>query len=162
LIDHARFSHVGNPSVNHHRRIQHQGPRPLDLFRKFHVRDDEPKIILCLEQSRDAYVTDENHHEAQTHHVDPGIKVELHRRLQRIPQEIGQEYPHDQPDIHRRDRRNPFPGREPVDHHNGDGREHHPDEQDVRIGELVLAHDLCRPDTQSGNNEYEDGADQSQ
>ena len=78
LVDHAGLGNVGDPAVDHDRGVEHERTRPFDLFREFHVGDDEPKVILGLQQRRDADVADEDHHEAREHHVHPGVQVELH------------------------------------------------------------------------------------
>ncbi len=49
LVDHPRLGDVGDPPVDHDRRVEHQRTRAFDLLREFHVGDDEPKIVLGLE-----------------------------------------------------------------------------------------------------------------
>ena len=64
LIDDARLGDVGDPPVDHDRGIEHQRTRAFDLLREFHVGDDEPKIVLGLEERRDADIADEDRDEA--------------------------------------------------------------------------------------------------
>ena len=99
LVDHPRLGHVGDPAVDHHRGVQHQRPRALDFLGELHVGDDEPEIILRLEQGRDADVADQDHQGARDHHVHPRVQVMLHRRLEGLGDEVGQEDPDDHAEI---------------------------------------------------------------
>src|SRR5262249_38103680 len=44
-VDDPRFTDIGNPAVNNYAGVQNQRPRPLNLFRKLHIGDDEAELV---------------------------------------------------------------------------------------------------------------------
>ena len=141
LVDHAGLGDVGDPAVDDDRGVEHQGPRSLDLLGELDVGDDEAEIVLGLEQRGDADVAHEDHEDARDSHVDLVVQVELHRRLDRVVDEVAQEDADDHPEVEGGDRLDALPRREQVAGDHSDGGDHHADEDDVRIGKLILADD---------------------
>ena len=52
-----RFDQVGDPTVDDHARIEHVRLDPFHLLGKFHVGNDEAKVIFGLQEHADADVT---------------------------------------------------------------------------------------------------------
>ena len=65
LVDDPRLGHVGDPAVDDDRGVEHQRPCPLDLLGELHVGDDEPEVVLGLEQGADADVADDDHEQPE-------------------------------------------------------------------------------------------------
>ena len=55
-VDEPRITDIGNPAVDDDTGVQHQRPSPLHLLGKLHVGDDEPELVLGLQQRRDGDV----------------------------------------------------------------------------------------------------------
>ena len=53
-VDEPRITDIGNPAVDDDAGVQDQRPAALDLLGKFDVGDDEAKLVLGLQQRRDA------------------------------------------------------------------------------------------------------------
>ena len=51
LVDHPGLGDVGDPAVDDDRGVQDQRPRTLDLLGELDVGDDEPEVVLGLEQA---------------------------------------------------------------------------------------------------------------
>ena len=80
----------------------------------------------------------------------------------RVCDQVAQEDPDDDAEIKGRDRLDPLAGGEQVAGDDGDRAEHDADEDEVGIGEVVLADDPRHPDAQAGDDQHEDGPDQDQ
>ena len=68
------------------RGVEHQRARPLDFLGELHVGDDEPEVVLGLEQRADADVADDDREERRDDRLADivrafGGKNEAERRL---------------------------------------------------------------------------------
>ena len=120
------------------------------------------KSSLVWSKRDDADVAHEDAEDAREGHVDLGVQVELHGRLGRVRDQVAQEDPDDHAEINGRDRLDPLPRGEQVAGDDGERAEHQRDEDEIRIGEVVLADDLRHPDGQAGDDQHEGGPDDDQ
>ncbi len=160
LVDDAGFGDVGDAAVDDDGGVEHERSGPLDLLGELDVGDDEAEVVLGLEQRRDADEADEYVQEGGEHEVDALVKVELHRGLEGVLQQVREEDADDQTDVDRRDRLDALAGSEHVGDDRDDCGQHDADEDDVRAAELALSDDPRRPDSDAAGYEHEDGPDE--
>src|SRR5262249_6230012 len=102
-VDNPRITNIGNPAIDDDTRVQDQRPRPLNLFGKLDIRNNEAELLLGLHQHRHADVTEQQGHKQPRPLQNPRIDVLRDNRFQRHPEQAGQEGAHEQSEKDRRD-----------------------------------------------------------
>ena len=117
------LDHVGDSSVDHHARIQDKGLQPLHFLGKFHIGNNETKIVAGLHQQADAQVA-QNDTQRQ---IDRGpIRLQNRMRRQRQPHDIGQEKADNRAEIHARDHVQLLVADKNIGRDHGHRHSHHP------------------------------------
>ena len=148
------LGHVGDPPVDQGAAVQHQWPAPLEFARKLDVGDHEPKIVLGLQQERDADVAEDQRGEQldEEHRVESrtgcirgdveGLEL-LTDRFESLDQQVAEQGTDEQPEVDRRKHFDPLALDQHIDQREqlGHGQQADPQQQGrvVREIESVLA-----------------------
>src|SRR5262249_34651049 len=104
-VDNPRITNIGNPAIDDDTRVQHQRPGPFNLFGELDIRNNEAELLFRLHRQRHAEVAKHQGHQKPRPLQDSRTEELRHNRLQRHPEQAGQEGAHEQPEKDRRDRR---------------------------------------------------------
>ncbi len=88
------------------------------------------------------------------------MKIELHGRRDRVVDQVGEENSHDDAEIQTRNRLDTLSRCQQVADHHNQRANHHADEDDVGIAELVFPDDPGQASAETGDDKHEDGPDQ--